>query len=233
MLKVALSNSKFGLVIGTYGSVPYIHLFLESAKRNFPDVSIFVNDDNSKSEALRNICNDYGVTFHSNPHRHRHLPGDVTSAINGLNWAKKAELDILAKMSRRFIPFFDWTIELQKAFKSGISTWGNYDISQNLPLRTECFAMHINSWYAHLDKVEKIKRVKGNVFRWVEENFFNLANKVSNGRRFETWNSIGNNRKARMPNILWHHANPPEDYFNKAKGYELPYVLEDFRRVDA
>jgi hypothetical protein len=43
------------------------------------------------------------------------MVGDVSAYIHGLEWAVKGELELLVKMSRRFIPLHNWVPGLQKS----------------------------------------------------------------------------------------------------------------------
>jgi len=106
-------HPSLGLVIGTYGSVPYIHLHLESWIRNCRDVPVLIHDDCSPHrDQLEDLCRDYGVDFYSNPSRCGHIVGDMMIYPHALHWAEERGLDILVKFSRRFVPVIPWQNEL-------------------------------------------------------------------------------------------------------------------------
>src|ERR1700677_25728 len=101
-----------GLVVGTFAAVPYVHMHLEARRRFYPDVPLIVHDDASPNQRdLRRLCADYGCEFESNDTRRPLCIGDVSCLLGGLLWAKHIGLDIVVKMSRRFVPLRDWSVE--------------------------------------------------------------------------------------------------------------------------
>ena len=86
----ASAPGEIGLVIGTYGAVPYIHLQLESVRRFHPGMKVLVVDDCSPdAEALRKICAEYGAELHVNEKRMGHVPGDMQAFVTGHEWANR------------------------------------------------------------------------------------------------------------------------------------------------
>jgi len=238
-IRIIPAKPSIGLVIGTHGSPAYIHLFLESAKRNFP-VPILVHDDFSQVE-LKSLIEQYGCDFSINNRRYGHGSGDITTYYNGLNWAKNKGIDILVKMSRRFIPFFDWRPSLiQTALKSQHITYTNYCEYFKFGFRPECVGMYVPEWVKYVENLKNLAETPINV----EKDLMELINGfprtcivnesyASSGDKYcqyyGIWDIIGNNRMMEQKDILWHDNSGPAAYLNKAIIYGInKYNLKDF-----
>jgi hypothetical protein len=116
-----------GLVVGTFAAVPYVHLHLGARRRLYPHVPLLVHDDASpKQHELRRLCEEYGCEFESNDVRQPACIGDISCLLGGLLWAKHIGLDIVVKMSRRFVPLVDWVGDLRGlALASQYPTYSN------------------------------------------------------------------------------------------------------------
>lgn len=231
-----------GLVIGTYGTPAYIHLFLESAKRNFP-LPILIHDDCSESQELKSLATQYSCDFSTNNKRFGHGSGDITSYYEGLLWAKSKNLDILVKMSRRFIPLFDWRPSLiNTALKSQHITYTNNCEYFKFDLRSECVGMYVPEWSNYVDKLKDLATTPVNVEKdmmnlisefpkptcAVNENYIctNPTNPYCGD--YGVWDIIGNNRMMLNPQILWHDSCRPASYSQAAKSFGLNYDIKDF-----
>jgi len=105
-----------GTVIGTAGTPAYIHLQLELSKRLFGDSMpvLIVNDGIEGVEALDDIVADYPfATLNSFPLPLGHSVGDIRVFKEGMEWCKERGLDIMVKLSRRFVPLVPWRHGLQ------------------------------------------------------------------------------------------------------------------------
>ena len=237
------NDFKLGVIISTHASTPYIHLGLESWRRNYPSVKVLVHDDCSdESSQLRILCHRYGADFESNNIQRGHTVGDLTAFYGGLMWAKRKEIDVLVKFSRRFIPLYDWTPEFRDlANESQAHTFSNICTNLNWGFRTECVAMHVPTWENSLSKIAA-ESDKSNVF--CEGFIHNIAKELPVCERYSTylnknrkpdwcaghvdWKLLGNNRVKKVDGLLWHHSCHPSEYTEQSKAYELPYVLKDF-----
>ena len=139
-----------GLVIGTYGSVPYIHLQLEAWRRHCAEMPLLIHEDASPHAGrLRELCAEYGAEFFGNCARWGHVPGDLLAYINGLAWARQAGVELLVKFSRRWIPLTPWQAQLgQLAFDSQFATFSGRCLAFGFGFRTECLAVHVPTWVA-------------------------------------------------------------------------------------
>ena len=236
-----------GLVIGCFAALPYIHVGLESRKRLYPDVPLLVSDDLSPNAgALEELCKSYGADFITSSIRQNPCVGDMAAYVNGLKWAKEKNLDILVKMSRRFIPKVNWVPELQSlAMESQYPTYSQQCIHYNFGFRTECFGMHVNSWSgAALDNIRREVEANNSVFveKFMHDCARSLAESAceacqtyqrSNSKPehingYATWNFMPPSRIKTSTNYLWHDSHSRFDYYKLSQEYGLPYTEEDF-----
>lgn len=241
-LRFIPKNPKIGLVIGTYGGIPYIDLFLKIAQRLFPHIPVLVHDDSS-TEPLESLVSQYSQEFITTNSRQGHGPGDVCVFVSGLKWAKDNKFDILVKMSRRFIPLFDWTISFKAlAYQTQFFTYSNECKYFHFPIRSECLGMHVNSWYncnlqalviPNVDVeynlhvfVKKLQELNCSP---INKNYVYRNQKLNLPIDFGIWDEIGNNRMLKISNILWHDNCGEIDYYILAKEYGLNYTLDDFK----
>jgi hypothetical protein len=137
-----------GLVVGTFAAVPYVHLHLEARRRFYSHIPVLVHDDASpKQGELRRLCEEYGCEFESNDIRQPACIGDITCLVGGLLWGQRNGLDIVVKMSRRFVPMMNWATGLQElALASQYPTYCNVTRSFGFGFRSECVGMAVNEW---------------------------------------------------------------------------------------
>lgn len=237
-----------GLVVGTFAAAPYIHLQLESRRQNYPNLPLLVHDDGSAlREELSAMCLRYDADFVASEHRHPHFVGDLAAFVAGFDWARQNNFDLLVKFSRRFIPLFDWVRELQElAFITQYATYSSRCVHYDFGFRTECIAMHVQSWFTS-GAVDKIReQVLSNESAFVEKFIHDLAREVHKGnceqnRQFEKfgdkpysvaaygdWMLSGISRHLPRPNVLWHDYADPEIYAEHARAYGLEYTAQVF-----
>ncbi len=245
---IGTPHAQVGIVIGTFAAVPYIHLALECRKRFYPDVPVLVNDDGSPEEPkLRQLCRHYGADFITNEIRKRPTVGDVSAFVNGLMWAHERRLDLLVKLSRRFIPLHNWVHPLQQlAWQTQYATYSNECRHFQYGFRTECMAMHVASWrkapvFEHMREL-----VQRDEPLFVEGYIHNLAREIHQGncgvnREYErryprppdenaygVWDLTGEDRTVRRASVLWHDCDDPLDYARAANLLGLAYSAVDF-----
>jgi hypothetical protein len=239
---------QMGLVIGTYASVPYVHLGLESWKRNYGHVPVLVHDDCSpKQTQLRDLCKQYGVSFSTNSVNRGHTVGDTSSFLAGWYWGLEKKIDLLVKFSRRFLPLYDWTAGLEKlARETQYPTFGNVCHNLHWGFRSECVAIHVPTWKRAdvMDIVCKEIIWKKEMFA---ENFWhemarevhhytspaNIAYTITHPREewcngYGPWEILGENRVKKVAGLIWHHSCEPGEYYAVAADWGLPYTREDF-----
>ncbi len=237
-----------GLVIGTFAAVPYVHLQLESRKRFAPAAPVLVHDDGSHlSPELRALCEKYGADFESNRSRLPHHLGDLSAFYGGLKWAEHKSLDLLVKVSRRWIFLTDWLTDLRNlATASQYHTYSSHTTTFNFGFRTECMGMAVKRWAAsgfYSDCIEQISLgrhvfVEAYVHQFARRLDASNAPAANRWRQHQAsppeqagyarWDLIGDDRAKKSDTHLWHNANKPADYAALAQRWELPYGEIDF-----
>jgi hypothetical protein len=237
-----------GMVVGTYAAVPYIHLQLEARRRFYPGVPLLVHDDGShRTTDLRELCRQYGCDFEYNDRRQAPCLGDLTAFVGGLFWAASRHLDILLKVSRRWLFLVDWERSLKAlAVQSQYATFCSYTTAFRFGFRTECVGMAVAVW-SNPDFVEdatelisqgKSVFVEGYIHefarRYERQNCaaaeaWREAHPMSDDRNgYALWTLLGTDRCERSPFFLWHDSSGPEEYLVVSREWGLPYTLEDF-----
>lgn len=232
-----------GVVIGTYGSPCYVHLGLELLRRNIGDVPVLVHDDASFETApaeydqVRRVCERYGAEFSCNPQSFGHMKGDFTAFQAGWEWAARVRsFDLLVKFSRRFIPLVNWLDDLRAlAYVTQYATYNNFDACHSLGFRSECVAMHVDSWLDAGILAEARNLVSQDTNWFVEVIIHNLARMVhrrncranqlyekthppiEDNLAFAVWPFMGGSRCARSSDYLWRDVYAPAEYYEKAK----------------
>lgn len=250
---------RVGVVIGSFAALPYIHLQLESRKRFWPDVPLLVHDDCSPiQDELAALCASYGAAFVSTPQRLEHYRGDIQAFVAGLDWAQKENIELLVKVSRRYLIFKSWVSALQDlAFTTQYATYGNACADQSFPIRSECMAMHAPQWHKSgvVDAMrQQVENCDLRIFRKpLEYWYFQLAQQVSqsmpltraalrdlNYPRGAHWNGsywggygiwplLGDGCKCPPPGVLWRYTHQATDYLAKAHEWRLSdYDEADF-----
>jgi hypothetical protein len=246
-----------GLVIGAFASVPYIHLHMESWHRYYPEIPVLVHDDCSpQAPELERLCRDYGADFVCNEVRYGHQAGDLSAYLAGIRWGQERKLDLLVKLSQRFVPIADWTQELQQLFQN--APWPTYT-DECKPcrhaFRSESAVLHLSSWAPFIPVIEE--GVSTRDFGIVENFMNNLALRVArlweerlNGKEegtnaggeagggcaaprkwgYQVWPLLGDDGTMPRANHLWHRAQGIGFYLALAQKYGLTdYLPGDFQ----
>lgn len=242
-----------GLVIGTFAAIPYIHLHLECRRRYFPGLPVLVSDDGSPfRDQLSALCTEYGAEFRSNSVRHRRTVGDMSAYVHGLDWAASRGITLLVKMSRRFIPMFDWVPALQDlALRSQMPTFSQVCDHFRFGFRTECIGFHTQSWrdsgacsrmqsHVDLDKPVFVEGFVHQLARDVAQRFacdiareyIQISNRPKDRDGYGVWEIMPDRRTTRRPDLLWHDSCGPVDYWQAAVRFGLSYTLRDFQDLN-
>jgi hypothetical protein len=251
---IATKNPALGLIIGTYAALPYVHLQLESWRRNCRNIPVIVHDDCSpQARQLKLLCDEYGAEFHSTPARRGHVSGDLNVYPYGLEWAATRQIELLVKLSRRFVPVVEWqTGLLALAYESQYATYSGLCRHHGFGFRTECMAMHVPSWIRYGGAEPIRAHAESGEYCLVEAVVHQGAIAVHHhnceaNRLYEAlhprpphapgfgfWELLGENRCEPRAEALWHEACRPLEYYRAALQYGiLRYREEDFHDGDA
>lgn len=226
-------SPRLGLVIGTHGTPAYIHLHLENAKQLYPDVPVLVYDDCSdKILELNQLCVDYGADFDFNHQRLGHYLGDIFIFAKSLLWAKRQGVELLVKMSRRWLPLRDWREELTAlAMEGQYPSYSSYCAYCRFMFRTECVAIHVDSWLTVWNEIYSTA-IAGEDIGLPEAYMHGLAKKVcQKPGSYVMWPLLGESRFTHYPDVLWHSSCAISDYTARAKELGLPYEDRDFEDI--
>lgn len=242
------AKPRLGLVVGTFAALPYIHLQLEARRRFYPAIPILVHDDcSARQKQLVKLCKKYGADFESNAERMPPFVGDLTAIAGGLLWAEEKGLDILLKVSRRWVFQADWAGDLRRlAVASRYATFSSYTTSYDFGFRTECFGMSVKAWANPPIFAELAEPIRNRRSVFVEGFVHNLARKIESYQSepadawqsdhpmpharsgYALWDLMGTDRQSRSANYLWHDCDHPSDYHRVAHEWGLRYAESDF-----
>jgi hypothetical protein len=240
---------RVAIVVGSFAAVPYIHLHLEARRRFYPEVPLLVQDDCSPfGEQLAALCATYGAELSTNAKRLPACKGDMTAMAHGMVWAREQKIELLVKMSRRFVPRVCWAEDLASlAMESQYATYSSWTTTFNFGFRTECLAFAVEEWMrlglfdALLDSIFDSEQP------FVERLVHGLARRAAFGNSeaaqaydlavgqrprdrdgYAPWPFMGTDRRAVSSDYLWHDWARAEDYARQAVEWGLPYGKSDF-----
>jgi hypothetical protein len=176
-----------------------------------------------------------------------HIEGDLQVLSHGLEWASRNGIELLVKFSRRFLPLVNWQADLGAlALESQYATYSGLCRHYRFGFRTECVALHVPSWLQS-GGAALLRAPNGAQSYLVEAVVHRAAVKVHQGncqenRRYEmlhpkerqiagygAWDLLGDNRRQRRREVLWHNSSRPREYYRTALGYGLTcYDENDF-----
>ena len=252
---------KVGVVIGTYEALPYVDLGLHWLKKENGIDDILIHDDHSPDAMnIKRLADEYGVDFFSTPEKMPYIKnvstlGDASCIYEGLKWAKRKNLDILVKFSRRLIPCFRWIDNFKKlVLQSDGITFSSRCVADHFPMRTEAFGMNVNAWSNDfiLENLEFYISSKipmhaefwfSEMAKMLDHQNFSRKYYVYTMQHYKSYDASGYvdwrdvlgtnryNKDNRNQNVLWHMYSTPEDYW-KASEQALPgkYRIEDFQQ---
>ena len=237
-------DSKIGVVIGTYGCIPYIDLQLHFLKNINHIDNILIHDDCSPyQKQLKNLAKQYNVDFYSTPKRMWHKScvgsiGDTNCFYQGLVWAKQKNIDVLIKLSRRLIPCYNWKNNLLKLMnESDANTFGSFCTKDPFNLRTEGIALNVNTWTRSYPLNALLWTIQNEYPIFAEFWMHEMSKTISANNFSEKWKNYCEQHKFgylhsgyamwqdflgtcrytnenRHDNVLWHMYCKTEDYLN-------------------
>lgn len=224
-----------GQVIGTSGTVPYVHLQLEMSRRLFGDTmpTLVANDGvGPDSERLAALAQSYGAEYVDWPAL-GHSTGDLRIFRESMSWAKRLGLDVVVKFSRRFVPLVSWRHGLQylAAFNTDAAffTRRHMDAPGGL-FRTDAIAYRL--------RLIDNERVRGILDETIEngkpanvENMFESFSRVCGG--WVMWDLLGPDFYKPWNKAMQWRGLTPFHYGDLARVLDLPYTDFDFLPASA
>lgn len=247
--KLYSAQTRIGVVIGTCGSAPHVDLGLHWVVRG-NDLPALVVDDCSGDPELARICSGYGAELRELSEHFGHYAGDLQIFAAGLEWAREQGIELLVKLSRRFIACTRWREGLlELACESNAVTFSSYTTSYHYGFRTECLGLYVPAWAPLVPElkceatpgrrifVEKFlhDRARTLAESWLSPEFeaWRTAHPLGRDKQgYACWEAmLGTDRRAHREGFLWHNADSAERYAAAARAAGLPYSEEDFGLV--
>jgi hypothetical protein len=206
-----------GLVIGTHGSIPFVHLHLAQLRALGVGVPAMVHDDCSlDGPSLSVLSASYGAAFRSTRARLGHDRGDLAAVTAGVRWAAGRGLGVVVKMSRRLVPLVDWLPAVPDGPCPTRASCGPAP-------RTECMALGVAAWSGIVDAMDSdvALGICGGA-----EDYVAMAARLLWPAGHEEWPFVPADRREKSPNFLFHAA--PAEYAALSRELGLPYGEGDF-----
>ena len=221
-----------GIVVGTYGSIPYIHLQLEQWCRLNAGMKMLIHDDSSPdSSELARLCSEYGADFTSTRKHAGHSSGDVSALLAGLRWAHTHKLTRLIKISRRWIPKESLAGYVDSCMQGKLAAVSLRGFDSGPAVRSEFIVLDVEGWNSER-AITALQTYIDNPSEFVELTMVRWLRLLAGGRYEECIDSLDGllapHRRIRSPCYLWHFFSPPSEYAELAIKLNLPYVLKDF-----
>lgn len=224
---------KAGVVIGTYGLPNLVALQVKLIRKHNGNIPIMILDDCSDGTGVTPIADsnfgkickisreDPNVSVWSNPERLGHAGGDMSAFFVGIQWAAVRKLDVLVKLSFRFVfdrP--DWVnIWMKEFWPTGLATSTRAAIEggSSFPVRSEAMMMDVAKWNQPeiLDHIRPrpLSKEEGK-FGVATENVLWDTIRDRLDAKFHLTSLFGENRYFPEPNkgYLWHCCTSPAEY---------------------
>lgn len=227
MRAVYESDPRIGLLIGTHGTPAFVRMQLESRARFAPEIPCIVHDDKSKNlSELSAICAQYDAGFRFPNNHLGHSVGDLHAFYVGLLWAHRHGIDLLVKVSRRFIPTHEWTAELSLlAVTTGASTFSHPNPKYQRDISTHLIALHVPSWITVADRMLSAISVETPLD--VENMMLGLSFCFSD--TFQHWTMPDRDQFEGAKSAMWRDHHSAFDYCNQARRWGIHLPTWEFR----
>lgn len=229
-------DPRVGVVIGSFRWPELVDLQCRVIRDTCGPVPILVsNDDPASHKELSAICATHAdVTLDSNAERIGHTGGDVAAFYKGIRWAAERRIEVVAKLSQRFIVNRPrWLQDSARDLLASGLPMANMRCRGDAPfdLRTEAVLMDVSQW----NKPEVLERIKPRRY-WTDQpdglNAETIIYRVLMdllGGVFWPWATVmGEDRFRRdFEDVLWHCNTSKEEYAKLAQGHGVT-IPDDF-----
>lgn len=236
-LELQQSEVPVAVVIGSYNMPSAIELQIRLIRHHCGlNTPILIADDNSEGMMNRTGDTAYdrlewlqhrypNVVMWPSVQRVGHSGGDLSALWKGLQWAKATKIEVLAKLSQRFmIDKTNWLQDGAKALKaSGRPLASNACMSTGFPLRTEAMLLDVAAWTQPSLIADLCPRpiTIAAEQALIEEVWTKL------GGTFMVWDLLGLGRSNWQPDTYWHEVTSSGEYHNLADKHRVT-LRDDF-----
>ncbi len=197
-----------GVVVGTYFHAALAELQIRLIRYTCGPVPILICDDCSPAtEQIEATCRELGADFWRPARRGGHVPGDLAAFGQGLLWAQERALEVLCKLSQRWICVErNWLQTSARALlEDGATIGSREELTHPFPIRTEAVLLRVDAWHGRA--AELLARPADRA-----PNAESVLNRVRRGDRMYAWPLLSDRRTSRTPGVLWHSDSTEQDY---------------------
>ena len=230
------SDARVGVAIGSFRWPELVDLQCHVIRATCGPIPILVSNDNPEShDELVVICASHAdVTLDTNAERIGHTGGDIAVFSKAIRWGANRGLDVVAKLSQRFIVNRSrWLQESAAELLASGLPMASRRCRGNAPfdLRTEAVLLDVNQW----NRPEVLERTKPRRYWTDSPDGLNAETIIYRvlidllGGIYWPWASLmGEDRYKRdFADVLWHCNTPASDYRKLASDYGVS-VSESF-----
>lgn len=215
------------VAIGSHGQPSVVELQAKAIRATCGPVPILVSDDKTEEATNEELGAEYGAALKAKllavcdregliyrdtaPGRVGHAGGDLGALFHGLTFAAVHGIDVLVKLSQRFVlDIPDWIHLTAKAMRqTGAATCSRhcfYGRSTRFHLRTEFLALDVARWA----RPDVLHALTPRPLGFAAEDLIDRCRQAVDGGAFLASPLFGEDRHADYPGIAWHDVLPEE-----------------------
>ena len=216
------TESKYGVVIGSFGMPGVIELSIALVRKTCGDVPILVADDHTPCSMwqmrLMQLPEKWGnVSVVMTGENLGHAPGDIRAYRNGLRWAGEHGIRYICKLSQRFLFTLPgwlptWCEEMERE-KVAVSSQRAVHLHMGFALRSECVFLDVQRCLASTVFMDRINPLHGKIPTSAEDWLAAAINEGGLGPVYRC-RLIPVDRFAKREGVVWHNTHGRDDYHN-------------------
>lgn len=208
-----------GIVIGHYNNPEALELNLAAIRHHCGNITVMISDDCSEGfgpipsstfSRVIELGEKYNALIWPNAGHLGHNGGDVSAFWKGVVWGKATQLDIVFKLSQRFI--FDtpnWAYQWAEILKnSPYATLGHGCLKYNWKVRTEAMGFKVDAW----SEPKLLSKLTPRSLGIYCEKLVELLLNDHFGGELYQWGILSSARNLPKDGYLFREANTPDDY---------------------
>ncbi len=191
-----------GIVIGSYEQPDFLRLNLAAIRRHCGDIPVLISDDRSSFD-FGEFTDDHTNVVRPEV-RQGHYGGDLAAFRSGLRWAADQSVEVLYKLSQRFVIDLEGWDQTwgQMLVGSGYATLGRSCAFHSFRLRTEAVGLDVARWAPVADRLILDGRMPEDIVADVADGLGPTL----------TWRMLSPARPTRAESIIFREANYEVDY---------------------